>query len=444
MGRILVIGATGLIGAPVARRLLADGHQVRLLVRDTGRASQRLGDGFEYLEGSVTDTEAVDRAVAGMNGVHVSLGVEDPVQLEPVEHRGTATVAAAAAQHGLERISYLTGSLVRVEYGPKIAEHRAKLAAEQAIQDSGVPYTFFRPTYFTNTLPRHVQGRIIVMLGRQRQVLHPVCAEDFAAQVARAFATPAAARPRFLHPRPATAHPPASTGHLPADRRARPAADHGAAAGDVGDRPAVHGRQARAEPADHGPAGPPRRARRPSPGQRAARHTHHHGRGLVPCATPALQRERRAGVNGLRFAALVLAGLLAGSELTSRLVVHPALWRLPHDAQVKAEKAMYRRFAFVDPFLMTAAVIACFAAAATEHGTAAALTFAAAGCFTVMLAMTLALNMPINLAIFRWDEEHGDPARWRQLRRRWDLIHTGRILLDSAGFALIATAVVWY
>lgn len=94
-------------------------------------------------------------------------------------------------------------------------------------------------------------------------------------------------------------------------------------------------------------------------------------------------------MNGLRFAALVLAGLLAGSELTSRLVVHPALWRLPHDAQVKAEKAMYRRFAFVDPFLMTATVIACFAAAATGHGTAAALTFAAAGCFTVMLAMTL-------------------------------------------------------
>lgn len=206
MGRILVIGATGLIGAPVARRLLADGHQVRLLVRDTGRASQRLGDGFEYLEGSVTDTDAADRAVAGMNGVHVSLGVEDPAQLEPVEHRGTATVAAAAAQHGLERISYLTGSLVRVDYGPKIAEHRAKLAAEQAIQDSGVPYTFFRPTYFTNTLPRHVQGRVVVMLGRQRQVLHPVCAEDFAAQVARAFATPAAAnRDFYIHgPQPLT------------------------------------------------------------------------------------------------------------------------------------------------------------------------------------------------------------------------------------------------
>jgi uncharacterized membrane protein len=149
-------------------------------------------------------------------------------------------------------------------------------------------------------------------------------------------------------------------------------------------------------------------------------------------------------VNGLRFAALVLAGLLAGSELTSRLIVHPALWRLPHDAQVKAEKAMYRRFASVDPFLMTATVIACFAAAVADHGTAAVLTFAAAGCFTVMLAMTLILNMPINHAVFRWDEEQGDPGRWQQLRRRWDLIHSGRVLLDSAGFALIAVAVVWH
>lgn len=149
-------------------------------------------------------------------------------------------------------------------------------------------------------------------------------------------------------------------------------------------------------------------------------------------------------MNGLRFAALILAGLLAGSELTSRLIVHPALWRLSHDAQVKAEKAVYRRFASVDPFLMTATVIVCFAAAAAEHGTAAALTFAAAGCFTLMLTMTLALNMPINLAVFRWDEEHGDPGRWRQLRRRWDLIHTGRVLLDSAGFALVAIAVIWH
>ena len=146
----------------------------------------------------------------------------------------------------------------------------------------------------------------------------------------------------------------------------------------------------------------------------------------------------------VRYAALLLAGLLAGSELTSRLIVHPALWRLPHDAQVQAEKLMYRRFGSIDPFLMTATVIVCFVAAAGEHGGAATLTFAAAGCFTLMLVMTLALNMPINIAVFRWDEEHGDPDRWRQLRRRWDRIHSARVLLDSSGFALVAAAAIWH
>ncbi len=213
--RILVVGATGLIGTPVARQLLADGHHVRVLVRDPDRARAQLGPEFEYAAGSVTDSEAVDRAVRRIDGIHISLGVEDPAKLDAVEHRGTANVAVAANRHGVERISYLTGSLVREEYGPKIPEHRAKLAAEQAIQKSSVPYTFFRPTYFTNTLPRHVQGQLLVALGRQRQALHPVCAEDFATQVARGFATPAAAnRDFYIHgPEQLTLHQALDTYH---------------------------------------------------------------------------------------------------------------------------------------------------------------------------------------------------------------------------------------
>ena len=93
--RILVIGGTGLIGAPVARRLLVEGQPVRLLVRDIERARAQLGGEFEYVQGSVTDSSAVDRAVRGVDGVHVSLGVEDPSLLEGDEHRGTEAVAAA-------------------------------------------------------------------------------------------------------------------------------------------------------------------------------------------------------------------------------------------------------------------------------------------------------------------------------------------------------------
>ncbi len=138
--------------------------------------------------------------------------------------------------------------------------------------------------------------------------------------------------------------------------------------------------------------------------------------------------------------AVLLAGVLTGSELTSWGIVHPVLWKLDYPAQTRAEKLMYRRFASVDPFLMTGTVIAGFVAAGGMAGTPAKLAFAAAISYAAMLAITLLGNMPINLRIFRWDENGGDPAEWRRLRRRWDTIHTVRVVLDCAGSVLITLA----
>jgi Domain of unknown function (DUF1772) len=120
----------------------------------------------------------------------------------------------------------------------------------------------------------------------------------------------------------------------------------------------------------------------------------------------------------------------------------PNSLELDHPAQVRAEKLMYRRFASIDPFLMTATVVACFVAATDLDDGSATLALVAGACFAAMLAITLVGNMPINLREFRWDEEQGDPREWRRLRRRWDRLHAVRIVLDSAGFVLVVLAVV--
>ena len=73
------------------------------------------------------------------------------------------------------------------------------------------------------------------------------------------------------------------------------------------------------------------------------------------------------------FAAVMLSGLLTGSELTSRLIVHPVLWKLDYPEQVHAERRMYRRFGGIDPFLMTSTIIACFLAASSLSGTRSSL-----------------------------------------------------------------------
>ncbi len=114
--------------------------------------------------------------------------------------------------------------------------------------------------------------------------------------------------------------------------------------------------------------------------------------------------------------------------------------KLEHKEQVHAEKLMYKRFGSIDPFLMTATTAACFVAASGLQGTSKTLALTAGGCYTTMLAITLIGNMPINLRVFRWDEEHGDPQEWRRLRRRLDRLHDVRIPLDVAGFILITLA----
>lgn len=197
MQTILVVGGTGMLGEQVAWQLLREGFEVRLLARDVERARTLLGPNFEYFAGDVDDSGAIERALEGCTGVHISLrGGSDPDEFDRVEHRGTARVAELAVRQGISRLTYLSGMLVAED--AQIPGDRAKYRAEQAIHQSGVPYTVFKPTYFMETLPRHVQGRLAIVLGRQPHPLHMVAASDFARMVSRSFRTPEAANRHFF------------------------------------------------------------------------------------------------------------------------------------------------------------------------------------------------------------------------------------------------------
>lgn len=197
---ILVVGATGLLGEPVARQLLQDGFKVRALVRDVERAQTRLGPDFEYIVGDVDDAVALERALDNCMGVHVSLNSgPKPEDHERVQHQGTAHIAELAARQNLARLTYLSGELVAEEHTQNFPSHLAKFRAEQAIQRSGVPYTIFKPAYFMDTLPRHIQGNRAIALGRPGP-LYMIAASDFARMVSRAFRTPEASnRQLFVH-----------------------------------------------------------------------------------------------------------------------------------------------------------------------------------------------------------------------------------------------------
>lgn len=196
--RILVVGATGLLGEPVARRLLADGFQVRVLARRPDKAREKLGDGFDIVQGDVARPDTLGRAVEGCFGVHISLrGGFTAEETEEVEHHGTANVARAAQKAGLSRLSYLSGagSFEENAWFPSV---RAKLAAEAEIRASGVPFTVFCATHFMESLPLYIRNGRAAIIGKQPHQLHFAAAQDFARMVSRSFSVPEAAGRRLF------------------------------------------------------------------------------------------------------------------------------------------------------------------------------------------------------------------------------------------------------
>jgi NADH dehydrogenase len=78
-----------------------------------------------------------------------------------------------------------------------VLDDHAKRSVEQALQQSGIPSTIFKPTYFMDTLPKQLQGKRAMMIGTQPHPLHLVAASDFGRMVSRAFQVPEAANKIF-------------------------------------------------------------------------------------------------------------------------------------------------------------------------------------------------------------------------------------------------------
>jgi len=69
----LVMGLTGKAGGATAKHLLAQGKEVRAVVRDRGRAAHWASQGVELIEGDWNDPAAIEQALKGVEGAFVML-----------------------------------------------------------------------------------------------------------------------------------------------------------------------------------------------------------------------------------------------------------------------------------------------------------------------------------------------------------------------------------
>ncbi len=127
---ILVTGATGYIGGRLATRLLARGHRVRAMARDSRRLGALAAAGAECVTGDVLEVQSLGPALHGVEVAYYlihSMGMG--AEFAERDREAARNFAAACAAAGVRRIIYLGGL---GQSGPALSKH---LASRQEVGD---------------------------------------------------------------------------------------------------------------------------------------------------------------------------------------------------------------------------------------------------------------------------------------------------------------------
>jgi uncharacterized protein YbjT (DUF2867 family) len=170
--KIVIIGGTGLIGSKVVRKLRQHGHEAVPASPDTG---------VDTLTG-----EGLAAALAGADAVvdvSNSPSFEDAAVLEFFQ-TSTGNLLAGAAAAGVGH--YVALSVVGTERLSESGYFRAKIAQEQLIKESSIPYTIVHATQFFEFIRRIADVATDGDTVRVSPVLiQPMAAEDVAGAVGR-------------------------------------------------------------------------------------------------------------------------------------------------------------------------------------------------------------------------------------------------------------------
>jgi len=210
---IAVAGGTGFVGGAIARELASRGRRIVVLSHrlDRGRPPELPFAVESVRPADVTRPDSLAAALEGIGTLVISLAFRNsPIEaprrgqtFELVDATGTEALVAAARRAGVDRLVYMSGAGA----SPDATRHwfRAKWRAEQAVRESHITYTIFRPSWIYGPGDRSLNRFLglsrrlpfVPQIGNGRQVLVPVFADDVGALVADALETPAADNATF-------------------------------------------------------------------------------------------------------------------------------------------------------------------------------------------------------------------------------------------------------
>jgi len=195
--KILLIGGTGRLGQ-VFVKLAPAGAEIRIASR---RPRPQMTP--KFLDWAQLDLATGTGLRKGLEGIDTVIfaAAGDPKNHAAVEVNGMKLLLEAAQETGVRHLIYV--SIVGIDRLP-VSYYRTKLAAEDAIEASGVPYSILRATQFHDFVEQMLKGLarcpLFIPVPRGFRV-QPVATKDVAARLVQGvFEGPKGRLPDFGGP----------------------------------------------------------------------------------------------------------------------------------------------------------------------------------------------------------------------------------------------------
>ena len=188
----LVTGATGFIGSAIARELLKDGEEVKVLVRKTSDTRNIDKLDVEKVYGDIRDSESMKAALKGCDTLYFTAAyfahwTPDPKLLYEVNVGGTKATLKAALEAGIEKVVYTSTNNAIAASGPTPANEEkafnywesgdhysmSKYIAENEARifvTRGLPLVMVNPTLVigVNDIKPTPSGQMIIDIASQK------------------------------------------------------------------------------------------------------------------------------------------------------------------------------------------------------------------------------------------------------------------------------------
>lgn len=186
---IAVVGATGMLGAPVTKVLKNQGFSVTAVVRDMQKAQRKLGAGTYLFKGNLRDRASLRTAFVDVDFIYLSLSTkpEEKKSDFKTEIDGLKNVIEAAKSARIKRIGFLS-SLVKDYKATNWWVFDVKNEACRILKEADIPATIFYPSSFYENLSYYqLKGNRVLLAGDQVTESWWIGAWDYGMQVANAF-----------------------------------------------------------------------------------------------------------------------------------------------------------------------------------------------------------------------------------------------------------------